>query len=156
MQTLTDERIHELIRECQSEAEKSIAEGNPPFGCVITDGNGSILTKAHNTQDTDCDPTAHAEITALRQLGKERKSRYLDDCIIFANAESCSMCFSAAIKAHIKVFYFGAPSEAKMDPWLTVRDVAAKATTPLAIQSSILADECAAQILRGRQTALSK
>lgn len=156
MKTLTEERIQELIRECQAEAEKSIVAGNPPFGCVITDLNGVILTRAHNTQDTDCDPTAHAEITALRQLGKQRQSRYLDDYIVFANAESCSMCFSAAIKAHIRVFYFGAPSEAKMNPWLTVRDVAAKATTPLEIESSILADECAAQILRGRKTAESK
>ena len=151
MTSISQSRAEELIRQCQQEAEKSIQEGNPPFGCVITDLEGDILMIAHNTQDTDNDPTAHAEITGLRQLGKKLGSRYLDDCIMFANAESCSMCISASIKAHIKVFYFGAPSEAKMNPWLTVRDVAAKATTPLEIHSPILGDECAEQIARGRE-----
>jgi tRNA(adenine34) deaminase len=151
MTTISQSRAEELIRQCQQEAEKSIQEGNPPFGCVITDLEGNVFMTAHNTQDTDCDPTAHAEITALRQLGKKLGSRYLNDCVMFANAESCSMCMSASIKAHIKTFYFGAPSEAKMNPWLTVRDVAAKATTPLEINSPILGDECAAQIARGRK-----
>ena len=150
MTNLSEARIEELIRECQKETEKSIEQDNPPFGCVITDAEGNIITAAHNTQNTDNDPTAHAEITALRQLGQKLGSRYLDNCIMFANAESCSMCMSASIKAHIKSFYFGAPSEAKMNPWLTVRDVAAKATTPLEIRSSILADECTEQIARGR------
>ncbi len=151
MTNISDTRVEELVRQCQQEAEKSIQEGNPPFGCVITDLGGNILMTAHNTQNTDNDPTAHAEITGLRQLGQKLRSRYLDDCIMFANAESCSMCMSASIKAHIKVFYFGAASEAKMNPWLTVRDVAAKATTPLEIHSPILGEECAEQIERGRK-----
>lgn len=143
MVSIPESRIVELIRKSQKEAEKSIQEGNPPFGCVITDMSGNILMTAHNTQNTDHDPTAHAEITALRQLGQKLSSRYLDDCVLFANAESCSMCMSASIKAHIKVFYFGAPSEIKMDPWLTVHDVAAKATNSLLIRTGILAKECA-------------
>lgn len=147
---ISEERAQQLIRECQAEAEKSIREGNPPFGCVITDVNGTILVTAHNTQDTAYDPTAHAEISALRSLGQQRQSRYLDDCVVFANAQSCSMCMSACIKAHIQTFYFGAPSEAKMNPQLTVHEVAAKATTPVAIYGPILGEECAAQIARGR------
>ena len=149
--TLSEARIEKLIHQCQQEAERSIAEGNPPFGCVITDADGNILMAAHNTQNTDNDPTAHAEIIGLRLLGQKLGSRYLNDCILFANAESCSMCMSASIKAKIKVFYFGAPSESKMDPWLTVREVADKATTPLEIHSPILGEECAEQIARGRE-----
>ncbi len=152
MTIIPDARIEELIRQCQQEAEKSIQEGNPPFGCVITDPSGEVLMTAHNQQNTDNDPTAHAEILALRGLGQKLQSRYLDDCVMFANAESCSMCMSASIKAHIKTFYFGAASEARMNPWLTVRDVAAKATTPLEIHSPILGEECAEQIARGRTT----
>lgn len=149
---LTEERVHELIRECQAEAEKSIQEGNPPFGCVITDMNGVILAKAHNTRNTDYDATAHAEIKALRQLSKQRSDWHLDDCIVFANAESCPMCLYAAIKSHVRTFYFGAPSEADMDPMITVHEIAAKTTTPLSIYSSTLANECTEQILRGRAT----
>lgn len=148
MTNIPDTRVEELIRQCQQEAEKSIQEGNPPFGCVITDLDGNILMTAHNT---DNDSTAHAEITGLRQLGQKLGSCYLNNCIMFANAESCSMCMSASIKAHISTFYFGAASEAKMNPWLTVRDVVAKATTPLEIHSPILGEECAEQIERGRK-----
>ena len=147
---ITEVQAEELIRKCQQEAERSIEEGNPPFGCVITDVDGNVLMAAHNTQNTDNDPTAHAEITGLRLLGKKLGSRYLDNCVMFANAESCSMCMSASIKAHIQVFYFGAPPEGKMNPWLTVRDVVAKATPPLEIHSPILGEECAEQIARGR------
>jgi tRNA(Arg) A34 adenosine deaminase TadA len=70
--------------------------------------DGNILVTAHNTQNTDNDPTAHGEINALRQLGKIRKSRYLDGCVVFGNAEICSMCASACVKSHIYSFYFGA------------------------------------------------
>lgn len=106
---MTEERIEQLIRECQAEAAKSIEGGNPPFGCVITDTDGNIVVRDHNTQNADNDPTAHAEIRALRQLGANIGSRYLDGYIMFANASSCSMCMSGSIKAHIAQFYYGAP-----------------------------------------------
>lgn len=152
MAIIPENRAQELIRQCQQEAEKSIQEGNPPFGCVITDLEGNVLIAAHNTQNTDNDPTAHAEILALRGLGQKLGTRYLDNHALFANAESCSMCMSASIKALITDFYFGATAETKMNPWLTAADVAAKAATPLKIHSSILAAECAEQIVRGRRT----
>ena len=71
MTTISPNRAEELIRQCQQEAEKSIEEGNPPFGCVITDQDGNVLMTAHNTQDTDCDPTAHAE--CAEQIARGRK-----------------------------------------------------------------------------------
>lgn len=151
MSSIPENRAQELIRQCQQEAEKSIQEGNPPFGCVITDLEGNVLIAAHNTQNTDNDPTAHAEILALRGLGQKLGTRYFDNYALFANAESCSMCMSASIKALIKDFYFSAPSETKMNPWLTVADIAAKAATPLKIRSSILAPACTEQIARGRR-----
>jgi len=149
---MTEERIEELIRECQIEAEKSIESGNPPFGCIITDRQGNIAVRDHNTQNSDNDPTAHAEIRALSQLGKKIKSRYLDGYSMFANASSCSMCMSGSIKAHIRQFYYGAPPEGSMDPWLPMEEVAAKSSTPISVNGPILGEECAAQIARGRQT----
>lgn len=85
--TITPERAIELIKSCQIAAEQAIEEGNPPFGCIITNKTGSVLITAHNQQNTSHDPTAHAEILALRQLGQQRDSRYLEDCVLFANAE---------------------------------------------------------------------
>lgn len=153
MNSITQAQSEELIRTCQKEAQESINAGNPPFGCVIADMNGNILIQAHNTQNTDNDPTAHAEIKALSQLGRKRGSRYLDDCVMFANAESCSMCMSAAIKAMITVFFYGAPAETKMNPWATMKDIAAKTSTPVELHGGILAEECAAQIAEGRKQA---
>jgi tRNA(adenine34) deaminase len=147
---MNESRIQELIRECQAEAEKSIQGGNPPFGCVITDAEGNIVIQAHNSQNSDNDPTAHAEIKALRELGQKIGSRYLDGYVLFANASSCSMCMSGSVKAHIRKFYYGAPPEGKMDPWLTMEEIAQKCQTPVEVHGSILAEECAAQIAKGR------
>src|ERR1035437_1422340 len=103
---MTDEKITELIRESQKEAQKSIDSSNSPFGCVITDAEGNIVARDHNTQNSDNDPTAHAEIRALRQLGQKLGSRHLDGYMMFTNASSCSMCMSASVIAHIRTFYY--------------------------------------------------
>ncbi len=153
---MTDERIQELIRETQQEVEKSIQDGNPPFGCVITDADGAIVVRTHNTCNTDNDVTAHAEIKALRNLGQQLGTRYCPGYILFGNAASCPMCMTAAIKAKITQFYYGAPSEAGMDPALTMEEVAATAKHPLSITGRILAEECQAQIVRGRELELRK
>lgn len=153
---MTEEKIQELIKECQAEAVQSIASGNPPFGCIITTAEGEIVARDHNTQNSDSDPTAHAEIKALRQLGQKLGTRYLDGYVMFANASSCSMCFSGSIKAHIYKFYYGAPPEPHMDPWLPMEDIVALSKQPIEVHGPILGDECAAQIAQGRQVAPSK
>lgn len=148
---MTDEKVEQLIRECQNEANKSIETGNPPFGCIITDAEGNIVARDHNTQNSDCDPTAHAEIKALRQLGKKIESRYLDGYVMFANASSCSMCMSGSIKAHITEFFYGAPPEPTMNPWLPMEDIAAMCENKIEVHGPILGDECVAQIAAGRE-----
>jgi tRNA(Arg) A34 adenosine deaminase TadA len=147
---ITPERTLELIGLCQDEAEVAIQEGNVPISTIITDSDGNILVTAHNTQNLDSDPTAHGEINALRKLGKIKGTRYLDGCVVFGNAEICSMCASACIKAHIYAFYYGAPAESSMDPWLPIPDIAKVSKKPIYVEGPILGDECAAQIARGR------
>ena len=142
--------MERLIRECQVEAQKAIDNGNPPFGCIIADKAGNIKMRAFNTQRSDSDPTAHAEINAIRQLGRELGSTHLDGYVMFANASSCSMCMSGAIKARIADFYFGAPPEPSMNPWLTMNEVAAKSANEISVYGPILGDECAEQISKGR------
>lgn len=156
MINISEEKAAELIRACQQEAEVAITEGNVPIACIITDSDGNILVTAHNTQNTDNDPTAHAEINALRKLGMLKQTRYLDGSVVFSNAATCSMCMSACIKAHIYDFYFGAEAEATMDPWISMKDVAAKSKNPVQIHGPILGQESAAQIARGRQLLAEK
>lgn len=152
---MEQELVEKLIRECQIEAQKAITSGNPPFGCVITDEKGNIKARAFNTQVSDSDPSAHAEINAMRQLGRQVGSRYLDGHIVFANAASCSMCMSCAVKARLAVFYFGAPPEPDTNPKLTMREVASKTSGNIQIHGPILAQECARQIAAGRTPSVS-
>jgi tRNA(adenine34) deaminase len=139
-----------LIRLSMKEAEKGIDEGNSPFGAVLTDKKGHVISTTHNTAATACDPTAHAEINLLRQAGKKLKTTIFKEYYLFCNAESCSMCMSAAIKAGITHFYFGASSEKSMNPYLTIFDIAKKSKNKLYIETGILNNECAKQIKLGR------
>lgn len=147
---ISAERVNEIIKLCQKEAEVAIAEGNVPISSIITDMDGNVLVTPHNTQNTDNDPTAHGEINALRMLGKQQGSRYLDGCVVFGNAEICSMCASACIKSHIYAFYYGAPAELSMNPWLPITEIAKVTKETIYVEGPVLGDECADQITRGR------
>jgi tRNA(adenine34) deaminase len=140
------QRQNELMRLAMQEAATAAEEGNYPFGAVMTDADGLVLAAAHNTQETDRDPTAHAEINLIRRLAKEYDEEQFHKFIMVSNAESCSMCFSAAIKAGIRKFIFGAPSEPHMDPYLTVAEVVRHSLSQLEITYGVLMDECVQQI----------
>lgn len=107
----------DLIRHAMAEAEKAINEGNYPFGAVLAREDGAIILSAHNTQESTNDPTAHAEINLIRIFSHDHPKEKMDGLYMASNAESCSMCFSAAIKVGITHYIFGAPSEDHMDPY---------------------------------------
>lgn len=135
-----------LMRLAQKEADKAIEKGNSPFGAILTDSQGNIIAKAHNTQISSSDPTAHAEINLIRKAGKKLNTMFLDNLHIFSNAESCSMCMSACVKRKIRHYYFGAPCEKSMDPFITPLDIVKKSKIKLKIETGILKDECVRQI----------
>jgi len=135
-----------LIRLALQEAHVAAMEGNYPFGAVMADAEGNILASAHNTQETERDPTAHAEINLIRKLAKVYKPEEFNQLYLASNAESCSMCFSAAIKSGIVHYIFGAPSEVHMEPFLTVADVAKFCRLSLDISLGVLEQECKDQI----------
>ena len=150
--SLDQPKKEQLIKLAQGQAQKSIDSGNPPFGAVLTDAQGNVIEAAYNTQNSDIDPTAHAEINLLRKTGKKLGTRYFPGYILFANAEPCSMCMSAAIKAQIAHFYFGALHEPSMDPELSAQDVASRAKNKIRLEGSILQESCETQIKGGRET----
>ncbi len=89
-------------------AKKSAKEGlGGPFGAVIVK-NGKVIAKAHNTVVPSDDPTAHAEINAIREACKKLKDFELKDCIIYASAEPCPMCLGAIYWARPKALYYAA------------------------------------------------
>ncbi len=146
----TQDRLEALVRLAIVQAEHAAAAGNPPFGAVLTDETGQIVVQAGNTQATSCDPTAHAEINALRAGGAIRRSPSLAGWRIYVNAEPCSMCLSAIVKAGIVELVYGAPHESHLDPYLPAADVLARASSPPAVIGGILADEAVAQIRAAR------
>jgi tRNA(adenine34) deaminase len=139
-----------LVALAMAQAQQAADEGNYPFGVVVADAQGNVIASAHNTQNSDQDPTAHAEINLIRQLAKQYTLSEFGDFYLASNAESCSMCMSAAIKAGIKHYIFGAPSEAHMEPYLTVADVLKFCRVKLDVTFDVMADECKQQIARIR------
>ena len=77
-----------------------------PFGAIITDKNGQIISIKHNTVLKDHDPTAHAEINAIREACRILNTHDLSDCIIYSSCEPCPMCLSAIIWSNIKHVYY--------------------------------------------------
>ncbi len=143
---MKEELMEKLIRIAIEEAQSAIQEGNSPFGALLINKNGDIITQAHNTTTTDCDPTAHAEINILRNAAKKLKTKNLSEYTLVSNAESCPMCMSAAIKAKITSFIFGAKSENHMNPNINVFEIARKCNNQINITTGILMKECTEQI----------
>ena len=147
---LSKEKMEYIMRLVIEEVDIAIKDGNSPFSAFLLDKEGNILYKAHNTSNTDIDPTAHAEINLIRNACRDLKTKKLNDYILISNAWSCSMCFSAAIKAKISNFIFGAESESDMNPNVTIYDIKEKCSNEINIISGILKDECKKQIEEAR------
>ncbi|MBD1839845.1 nucleoside deaminase [Coleofasciculus sp. FACHB-64] len=81
--------------------------GDAPYGAVIVKDN-QVIIKAHNTVETDNDPTAHAELNAIRCLTKEIKNPSLEGYTLYTTCEPCPMCTTACIWAGISEIIFGA------------------------------------------------
>ncbi|MEX1171709.1 MAG: nucleoside deaminase [Chloroflexota bacterium] len=140
----------ELMAACQDEAALAIAAGNPPFGALMTDLAGRVLIRSHNTQVTDCDPTAHAEINLLRAAAALLGRLDFPRVTVVASAEPCSMCMSALVKVRIAAVYYGASHESHMDPDLSAAAIVAASRCPPLVVPGVLADACAAQIAAAR------
>jgi tRNA(adenine34) deaminase len=91
-------------------AEEGGAAGDYRIGALIV-GSGGIIAHAHTDLSDTKDPTAHAEILAIRRAAARRDSRYLQDCYLYTTLEPCSMCASAAIWAKMAGLVFGASLE---------------------------------------------
>lgn len=78
-----------------------------PFGAVIVDNNGNIVSVASNLVLETHDPTAHAEIMAIRKASEKLGTHDLSQCVLYATGYPCPMCLSAIIWANIKKVYYG-------------------------------------------------
>jgi len=92
-----------------AEARLAAASGEVPVGAVLVDGTtGEVLARAHNRVDTDTDPTAHAELLAIREAATTRGAKRLAACDLYVTLEPCPMCAQAISFARLRRVYYGA------------------------------------------------
>jgi len=102
--------MKKFMEEAYIEAQAAAAEGEVPIGAVIV-RDGEIIARAHNRTEQDKDPTAHAEMLAIREAAAVLGGWRLTGCSMFVTAEPCSMCAGAIVWARIEKLYIGT-----MDP----------------------------------------
>ena len=90
------------------EARRAIDRADVPVGAVVVDEEGRVLAMAYNEREARGDPTAHAEILALRRAAAERKSWRLDGCTVYVTLEPCPMCAGALVAARVRRLVYGA------------------------------------------------
>jgi tRNA(adenine34) deaminase len=91
------------------EAEKAFSRGEVPVGAVVVDAKGRLLARAHNRTVTDQDPTAHAEMLALRKAAEKVGNYRLTGSALYVTVEPCCMCAGALVWARIGRLVYGAP-----------------------------------------------
>ena len=96
-----------FLEEAIKEAEQAAAIGEVPIGAVVV-CNGEIVGRGHNLRERDNDPTAHAEICALRDAGKNLGTWRLENCTLYVTMEPCPMCCGALINSRVHTVVFGA------------------------------------------------
>jgi tRNA(adenine34) deaminase len=101
--------MDKIISLALESAKKSAALGEIPIAAIIFDPQTKkIISKAHNQIEKHQDPTAHAEMIAIKEACMQIKSKYLQDLALFVTLEPCAMCMQAICFAQIKYLYFGA------------------------------------------------
>ena len=136
----------QLVRTAMTVAAEAGARGDPPFGALLVSPHGEVAVMASNRQVSGGDPTAHAELELLRAAARAGHQPPLRGWTVVVNAEPCSMCASALVKAGVGALIYGAPHEPHMDPDLDVAAVFARARRPPQVTAGILGEETAAAI----------
>ncbi len=101
-------RKPDLMQLALAEAEAAAAAGEVPVGAVLADSDGRILARAHNLVERLNDPTAHAELLAIRDAAQRLGTKRLEDASLYVTLEPCAMCAQAIALARLRRLVFGA------------------------------------------------
>ena len=132
------------MQQAISLAQEFKSSGDVPVGALIVNEVGEIVSFGKNEREKDNDPTAHAEIIAIRRAGKKLASWRLDDLTLVVTLEPCVMCAGAILQSRIKRLVFGAFDQkagavgSSLD---VIRDT--RALSKVEVVSGVLGDECA-------------
>jgi tRNA(adenine34) deaminase len=132
----------DYLRTAIAEAQAAEANGEVPVGAVVVHEN-KIIGRGQNRVLRDSDPTAHAEIVALREAGLALKNYRLQDCTLYATLEPCAMCAGAILHARIARLVYAAP-DPKAGACGSVLSVMnhPQLNHKVEVDSGLLAEEC--------------
>ena len=137
----------ELMRAALAVAHGALASGDVPVGAVIINKQGEIVSTGHNERELHNDPTAHAEIVAIRRACEKSSQWRLEDHTIIVTLEPCAMCAGAIAQSRISTVIFGAWDEkagAVGSVWDLLRDPRSLYTVE--VKAGVLVDECSAML----------
>ncbi|MFD1543937.1 tRNA adenosine(34) deaminase TadA [Nonomuraea guangzhouensis] len=135
----------DAMRLALTEAVAAGARGEVPVGAVVLGPLGEVLASAGNSREASFDPTAHAEVLALRQAAQSLGRWRLDGCTLVVTLEPCTMCAGAAVLARVDRVVYGAVDEkggAVGSLWDVVRD--RRLNHRPEVVMGVLSEECAA------------
>ena len=133
------------MRQAIKVAKLALVSGDVPVGAVILDAAGDIVATGYNRREIDGDPTAHAEIVAIREAASKLESWRLDNHTLVVTLEPCAMCAGAIAQSRIATVLFGAWDEkagAVGSVWDVLRDPRTLHKTE--VIAGVLEAECAA------------
>jgi tRNA(adenine34) deaminase len=148
MEATTRQADEEWMRAALAEAGAALDHGDVPIGAVVVHA-GRVIGRGHNEREAREDPTAHAEVLALRAAATELGSWRVLDSVLYVTLEPCAMCAGAIVLARVPRVVYGAP-DPKAGAAGSVLDVLAdeRLNHRPAVVAGVLEDECAA-LLRG-------
>jgi tRNA(adenine34) deaminase len=125
-----------------AEARAATDHGDVPVGCLVVHG-GQVVARTHNRREADGDPTAHAELLALRQAARALGTWRLTGCTVVVTLEPCAMCAGALVLARVDRLLYGCP-DPKAGACGSLYDIPsdARLNHRVAVRAGILADDC--------------
>ena len=133
------------MREALQIAGSALSTGDVPVGAIVVNKDGVIVGKGFNEREANNDPTAHAEVVAIRSAASRSQNWRLDGCTLIVTLEPCAMCAGAIAQSRISKLIFGAWDEkagAVGSVWDVLRDP--RSIFKVEVTSGVLENECAA------------
>jgi len=139
----------EMMRVALEQARKAVASGDVPVGAAIFNASGELIATGHNERELHKDPTAHAEIVAIRRASERLGDWHLTDHTLVVTLEPCAMCAGAIAQSRLQTVVFGAWDEkagAVGSVWDLLRDP--RSTFRTEVRAGVLEQECA-ELIKG-------
>ena len=137
------------MHEALDEARAALSTYDVPIGAVVVDASGTVIGRGRNRREADADPTAHAEIVALREAARARGEWRLEGCTLVVTLEPCTMCAGATVLARVDRLVFAAfdpKAGAVGSLWDVVRD--RRLNHRPEVVSGVLAEDSSALLLK--------